>query len=82
MAAWDDGGDPSVCGIRIQEMEDRCSGDQGSSSGAHCGVTEDSHDEDHDDLNSAAWTADLKFSEAVIFGHDSIYWIAAEVHLR
>ena len=56
--------------------------DQGSSSSAHCGVTEDSHDEDHDDLNSAAWTADLKFSEAVIFGHDSIYWIAAEVHLR
>ena len=54
----------------------------GSSFSAHFGVTEGSHDEDHDDLNSAAWTADLKFSEAVIFGHDSIYWIAAEVHLR
>ena len=25
VTAWDDGGDPSVCGIRIQEMEDRCS---------------------------------------------------------
>ena len=24
VSAWDDGGDPSVCGIRIQEMEDRC----------------------------------------------------------
>ena len=54
----------------------------GSCSSANSGVTEGSHDEDHDDLNSAAWTADLKFSEAVIFGHDSIYWIAAEVHLR
>ena len=80
VSAWDDGGDPSVCGIRIQEMEDRCWA--GSSSSANSGVTEGSHDEDHDDLNSAAWTADLKFSEAVIFGHDSIYWIAAEVHLR